>query len=78
MPNEPNQPNRDQRKSPRQPERERQHDSTTAEDRGRSSSADRRSFGGDREADELGSELERETGIEQDDEDMDEPGRRDR
>ena len=78
MPKEPSQPNRDQRKSARQPERDWQHDDTTAEDRGRGSSADGRNVARDREADELGSELERETGIEQDDEDMDEPGRRDR
>jgi hypothetical protein len=76
MPNEPNKPDRDQPHKPqRQPAREDPFEST-AEDRGRN--AERRSFAGDREADELGSELERESDVDNDDEDMDDPGRRDR
>ena len=78
MPNEPNQPNRDQRKHPRQPGREGERESNIAEDRGRNQASNRRDFASDREADELGSEIERETGIDEDDEDMDEVGRRDR
>jgi hypothetical protein len=76
MPNEPNKPDRDQPQKPqRQPAREDPFEST-AEDRGRN--PERRGFAGDREADELGSELERESGVENDDEDMDDTGRRDR
>ena len=78
MPNEPNQPNRDQRKNPRQPERAGQRESNIAEDHGRNQASNRRDFASDREADELGSEIERETGLEEDEEDMDETGRRDR
>jgi hypothetical protein len=78
MASKPNQHHRDQRKNPRQPGRERERESNIAEDRGRNQASNRRDFASDREADELGSEIERETGIDEDDEDMDETGRRDR
>lgn len=68
--NQPNQPNRGQPES--------QRTQGNAHDRGRSNS-ERRDFSSDREADELGSELERETGIEsEDEEDIDRPGRSNR
>jgi hypothetical protein len=61
-----------------EPKRGTREPSSVAHDRGRSDS-ERRDFRSDREADELGSELERETGIEtEDEEDIDRPGRNNR
>ena len=74
MPKEPNPPNRDQRKSQNPPEREGQRGST-AQDRVRN--PERRGFQ-DREADELENDIERETGLEDDDEDIDDMEPRDR
>jgi hypothetical protein len=63
QPNQPNQPNRGQ---------------GNAHDRGRSDN-ERRNFSSDREADELGSELDRETDVDsEDEEDIDRPGRSNR
>ena len=69
--NQPNQPNRGQQGAQGEP-------SSVAHDRGRSDD-ERRNFSSDREADELGSELERETDVDGEDEkDIDRPGRSNR